>query len=135
MLTEEQRIDLIYRPDKIWNVVMLQSVRKKDQELLQMIGRGMLAIWLLHWHCVRQQVPWATQAALSKYHALQKPTIDRESTKTKSEWMSSMTEFTDDKGVPLDKPRHLLYARRRDMYDYRHGQRKTVDSVPFESTL
>jgi hypothetical protein len=56
---------------------ILQQTRPQDVHILSEIGRVMLAIWITHWNCIKQQREWSDQAAFNMYESIIPPTNDR----------------------------------------------------------
>lgn len=48
-----------------------------DGHIFSEIGRIMLAIWITHWYCTKQQREWTDQAAFNMYKSIIQPTNDR----------------------------------------------------------
>jgi hypothetical protein len=66
----------IWSQEKVWNMILLQQTRPQDVQILSEIGRVMLAIWITHWNCIKQQKEWSDQAAYNMYESIVKPTKD-----------------------------------------------------------
>ncbi|KAI8574889.1 hypothetical protein K450DRAFT_264173 [Umbelopsis ramanniana AG] len=63
--------------NKIWSLICLQQIKLQDEQNLKEMGRVMLAIWITHWNCIKQQREWSDQAAFNRYESIILPTNDR----------------------------------------------------------
>ncbi|KAI8578413.1 hypothetical protein K450DRAFT_247779 [Umbelopsis ramanniana AG] len=63
--------------NKIWSLICLQQIKLQDEQNLEEMGRVMLAIWMTHWNCIKQQREWSDQAAFNMYESIILPTNDR----------------------------------------------------------
>jgi hypothetical protein len=65
----------------------------------------MLAIWITHWNCIKQQKEWSDRAAYNMYETIIKPTIDRfplqKTKKQRNGWILLLSLGTD-RGKPVE---------------------------------
>lgn len=118
LMKELNRADLSYHPDSLWSRIQLQNINK-EVDFLPLLSRGMLAIWLSHWRCIRHQQEWSPVAAWHTYLSIQNPVTEREQEKEEDEWyFHTLTPNFYPNFITSEKP---VKARLTDMAKYKKG--------------
>jgi hypothetical protein len=60
----------LWLPYRIWNLMSLQQIKPQGEQIFSDMRRVMLAIWITHWNCIKQQKEWSERAAYNMHETI-----------------------------------------------------------------